>query len=123
VKLHAGKLDGYALCHEEMVHTLKVVQTWGSLHNAAAATPRIGALLGEFGLKPLEDFRGRFKDRIDAYTWAMEHLLPECNPRIIGHNCTEGWYPHKSHKYLVSYRRRATRVAAVDEGGGLGEGD
>ena len=90
MKLYAGELSGYVVCHEEMVHTLNVAQTWGSLHNAVAATPRVGTLLEEYGLKKLEDFRGRFKDRIDAYTWAMQHLLPECNPRIIGHNCTEG---------------------------------
>lgn len=112
VKLYAGELDGYVLCHEEMVHTLNVAQTWGSLHNAVPATARIGTLLGEFGLEKLEDFRGRFKDRIDAYTWAMEHLLPECNPRIIGHTCTEGWYPHKSHKYLPHIKDYLVAVKA-----------
>jgi hypothetical protein len=112
VKQFAGELDGYVLCHEEMVHTMNVAQTWGSLHNAVAATPRVAAILEGFGLKRLEDFRGRFEDRIDAYEWALEHLLPDCNKRIIGHCCTEGWYPHKSHKYLPHIKDYLVAVKA-----------
>jgi hypothetical protein len=94
------EVDGFAVCHEEMIHTMNLAQTWGSLHNAVAATPRIADTLQRLGLDELEDFRGRFKDRIEAYTWGMEHLLPECNKRIIGHCCTEGWYTHKGSKYI-----------------------
>jgi hypothetical protein len=97
---YAGEAKGTVLFHEEMIHTMNVAQTWGSVHEALPATPRIAEALGRLGLPVLEDLRGRFKDRIDAYTWAFENLLPECNPHIVANCCTDGWYPAKDHKYL-----------------------
>ena len=112
VKAYAGELAGYAVCHEEMIHTMNLAQTWGSLHNAVAATPRVAGILEGFGLKELEDFRGRFKDRIEAYEWGLENLLPRCNTRIIGHCCTEGWYPTKGAKYVPHIKDYLVAVKA-----------
>ena len=97
---YALEAKGAVLFHEEMIHTMNVAQTWGSVHDALPATPRIAEALGRLGLPVLEDLRGRFRDRIDAYEWAVENLLPQCNPHIVANCCTDGWYPAKDHKYL-----------------------
>jgi hypothetical protein len=109
---YAKKVGGYVVCHEEMIHTMNLAQTWGSLHNAVAATPRIAEMLERYGLKKLEDFRGKFKDRIEAYEWGLEELLPQCNTRIIGHCCTEGWYTHKTSKYIPHIKDYLVAVKA-----------
>ncbi len=112
LRAYAGEVDGYAVCHEEMIHTMNIAQTWGSLHNAVAATPRIAEALESLGVGMLEDFRGRFADRIEAYTWGMENLLPHCNSRIVGHCCTEGWYAHKASKFIPHIKDYLVAVRA-----------
>ncbi len=41
-------------------------------------------LVSEFGWSgPIEDFRNQWPDRIAAYDWALEHLMPQCNKKVI----------------------------------------
>jgi len=34
------------------------------------------------GLAVVQDLRGRFKDSVEAYAWALEHVMPRCNRRF-----------------------------------------
>jgi GxGYxYP putative glycoside hydrolase C-terminal domain/GxGYxYP_N second domain/GxGYxYP third domain/GxGYxYP_N 1st domain len=41
-------------------------------------------LISEFGWKgEVEDFRNRWANRIDAYNWALIHLMPHCTKKVI----------------------------------------
>ena len=112
VREYASELYGFAVCHEEMAHTLNVAQTWGALHNAVPATQRVAAILEHCGMQKVRDFRGMFKTRIEAYQWAFDNLLPRCNKRILGHNCTEGWYLAKTHRYIPHIKDYLVAVQA-----------
>jgi hypothetical protein len=41
-------------------------------------------LISEFGWKgKVEDFRNRWSNRIDAYNWALVHLMPNCTGKVV----------------------------------------
>jgi hypothetical protein len=41
-------------------------------------------LVSEFGWKgEVEDYRDRWENRIQAYDWALENLMPQCNKQVV----------------------------------------
>jgi len=55
-------------------------------------SPTLEEYVKKLGLEKVEDFRGRWKHRLDAYSWALENLFDECNERILANMCIH--YPH-----------------------------
>jgi hypothetical protein len=108
----AREIGGVALYDEEMIHGMNVAQTWGAVHGAVAATPRVARSLERFGLKTVEDFRGRFRNRIEAYSWAIDTLLPQCCPTVVANCCTEGWYPTREAKFIPHIKDYLVAVKA-----------
>ena len=47
----------------------------------SAPTTNPTPLLERLGCQIRHDLRGRFADRVEAYEWALEHVLPLCDPR------------------------------------------
>jgi hypothetical protein len=109
---HAREVRGVVLYDEANIHTMNLAQTWGAVHDAVPATPALAKSLESFGLRPVEDLRGRFRGRIDAYVWGLENLLPHCCRTVLGNCCTEGWYPSKSQKYLPHIKDYLVAVKA-----------
>jgi hypothetical protein len=108
----SNEVKGVVLYDETNIHTMNLAQTWGAVHGAVPATPAVAESLARFGLKPLEDLRGRFKDRISAYQWGVDNLLPQCSKTVVGNCCTEGWYPAKSQKFLPHIKDYLVAVKA-----------
>ncbi|NOX65416.1 MAG: hypothetical protein GXO85_06350 [Chlorobi bacterium] len=95
IKRFAGELDGYIIIDPEMLHTINVAQTWGSLENWMVITPAMEPIVKETGLKLKEDLRGRWTDRVEAYEWAFENLFPRCSKHVIANYCVD--YPYSGH--------------------------
>ncbi|GEM_PF-1316499 len=95
IKRFAGKLDGYIIIDPQMLHTINVGQTWGSLENWMIVSPELEPLVQQTGLKLKEDLRGRWPGRVEAYQWAYENLLPRCSKHVIGNYCVD--YPYSGH--------------------------
>jgi hypothetical protein len=108
----AREISGVVLYDDAMIHAMNLAQTWGAVHGAVPATPELARKLERFGLSAREDFRGRFKDRIEAYQWGFENLLPQCSTTVVGNCCTEGWYPSKSQKFLPHIKDYLVAVKA-----------
>ena len=47
-------------------------------------TEALSARLTELSALPCEDVRGRWNGRVEAYTWGIEHVLPQCTRHYVG---------------------------------------
>ncbi len=92
IKRFAGELDGYIIFDPNMLHSLNVAQTWGSLENWMVITPDMESLAKESGLELKQDLRGRWPGRVPAYEWAFENLFPRCSKHVIANYCVD--YPY-----------------------------
>jgi len=56
----------------------------GALEGGLPVTDTIrSSLISAFGSKPSEDIRTNWSGRVEAYDWAIEHLMPSLNKRIL----------------------------------------
>ena len=81
-------LDGYIVADSEMLDTVNIGQTWGSLENWMVVLPEQESLVREVGLEKRQDLRGRWMDRVDAYQWAFDNLFARCSKHVLGSQCT-----------------------------------
>lgn len=69
-----------------------VAITYAGIEDLIPATPGLADMLSsKFGWKVVHDLRGRWKTRIEAYTWAYENLLPRCGKLALTHY-NHGYY-------------------------------
>jgi hypothetical protein len=93
----ADELDGYIVYDPENPDTRNLATALGGIRNALPIHPKQVSRLKELGLSEIDDLRGRWKDRYEAYRWAMEKHFSECNQRILGMNCVdEPHWPSRS---------------------------
>jgi len=91
IRRYAPELDGYIIFDPDMLHSLNVAQTWGSLENWMVIPPDLETLIKSTGLVLKEDLRNRWPGRVPAYEWAFENLFPRCSKHLIANYCVD--YP------------------------------
>ncbi|RLE92576.1 MAG: hypothetical protein DRN04_09865 [Thermoprotei archaeon] len=74
---------GYIVFDPSVPDTLNVANTLSGLIDALVVSPEDSEWAEKKGLKLLEDFRGRFKSRLEAYKWAYRRLWPKVNKRLL----------------------------------------
>jgi len=89
IRLFADELDGFVVYDDKVLHSANVAMTYGSIHNAVPASPTVADGLSGTGLKKINDFRGKWRDRFEAYEWELENLMPQCSRRIVGSMCVD----------------------------------
>ena len=103
------EISGFVVYDEGMLHSANVAMTYGSIHNLVPASPEVAEKLSEAGFKKAADFRGRWGSRLEAYEWAFQNLLQQCNRRIVGSVCvdpplTSFTNKHHVRDYLVAVK-------------------
>ncbi|MDQ8187683.1 GxGYxYP family putative glycoside hydrolase [Pelagicoccus sp. SDUM812002] len=80
-----GKVHKYVVWDPEVRTSLIVAFTVAGLEDAIVVTEDLIPLVEEFGLKQVEDFRGRFTGMNDfeIYTWAYNAYWDRCNKDAI----------------------------------------
>ena len=105
--------DGLVVYDESMLHSANNAMTFGALNNLVPVTANLAEDIERHcGLAVREDFRGRWKNRIEAYRWGVDHLLPQCSRRIAANMCVDPGAMRRLHMlkdYVV-----ATRAFAFD---------
>lgn len=79
------ELRGAVVYDSGLPDSINVALTLAGLEDAIVASPR---LLDRLGAAPhplpiLADLRGRFKDKLEAYTWQHQALWPRVNQRLL----------------------------------------
>ena len=98
---------------ERVLQTQNIAVTMCGLYGYLPVAPCEEALMQAQGLKRIDDLRGRFATDWDAAEWAIDHLWPLCNRRMIANCCIHrpSWYAlsHELIDYIVY-----NRVFAID---------
>ena len=75
--------SGYVVYDPDLPDTLNVAVVLAGLRDALVCAPEQEEQLRALGLEKLEDLRGRWEDKIAAYTWAADTLFPKCNGKVL----------------------------------------
>ncbi|GIO36861.1 hypothetical protein J41TS12_17220 [Paenibacillus antibioticophila] len=85
VKKYKNELKGLIIYDPEIPDSINVATTLAGLKDAVVVSPELAVKLqaAPYKLKVVQDLRGKFKDRLDAYTWQYEHLWDKTTQRML----------------------------------------
>lgn len=82
---YRSEVKGMIVYDPKVPDTINVATTLAGLKNAVVASPDLAAQLSKapHNLKILDDLRGKFNNRLDAYTWQYEHLWKQTTHQML----------------------------------------
>lgn len=85
VKTFAHEATGIIVYDPKVSDSINVATTLAGIKGAVVASPELAAKLtaAPYNLQVLDDLQGKFKDRVDAYTWAYENLWSQTSHRML----------------------------------------
>jgi hypothetical protein len=85
LKTFRDRVSGYVVWDKAVRTSLIVAFTVAGLEQAVVVSEDMIPLVEKAGLKPVDDFRGRFAGQSDAqiYRWAKDQYWPRCNKGYI----------------------------------------
>ncbi len=85
VEKYRSSVRGLVVYDPEMPDSVNVATTLAGLKDALVASPEIAGRLGAGagGIPVLDDLRGRFESRLEAYTWQFENLWASVDRRML----------------------------------------
>lgn len=85
VKKFKNEVKGVIVYDPDVPDSINVATTLAGIKGAVVASPELAKTLSAspYGLKVLDDLQGKFKDRLDAYTWEYEHLWSQTTHRML----------------------------------------
>jgi len=85
VKKYKDEVNGIIVYDPAVLDSINVATTLAGLKDAVAASPEYAEKLSKspYNLRVLEDLRGRFQNRLDAYTWQYENLWSRTTHRML----------------------------------------
>lgn len=80
-----SELKGLVVYDPELADTVNLATTLAGRKDALVVSPELATRLqaAPYGLPLLDDLRGRFKTRLEAYTWQYENLWQGANRRLV----------------------------------------
>nr|NIW44622.1 hypothetical protein [Gammaproteobacteria bacterium] len=91
---------GCVIWDDSLPETISIAVMLSGLESLLILSPGQVWLAGELGLLIAEDLRGRWRDRIDLYRWAVDHLLPRCKPGYAA-SIDPGWEHPEFFDYII----------------------
>jgi hypothetical protein len=84
-KSFKNEIKGIIVYDPKVPDSINVATSLAGLKDAVVASPELVPKLtaSPYNLKVLDDLQGKFKDRIDAYTWQYEHLWNQTTHRML----------------------------------------
>lgn len=77
-------VEGMIVYDPEVADSINVATTLAGLRNGIVVSPALAERLdNDYGFEVIEDLRGRFSDRLDAYTWQVNNLWDETTRRML----------------------------------------
>lgn len=85
VQSYKQEINGIIIYDPKVPDSVNVATTLAGLKNAVVASPELAEKLqaAPYSLKVLDDLQGKFKDRLDAYTWQYENLWSQTTHRML----------------------------------------
>ena len=90
VKQHLPAFKGYVVWDDSQPDSINVAVMLAGLEELIAVSPDREAWVKQFNLAKTHDLRGKWRNRVEIYTWAFENLFPRCKKGMLA--CLEpGW--------------------------------
>lgn len=85
LKKYKKEVKGLIIYDPNVPDSVNVATTLAGLRDGLAVSPELAAKLqaAPYDFKVIEDLQGKFKDRLDAYTWQYENLWKETSHRML----------------------------------------
>ncbi|WP_028612327.1 GxGYxYP domain-containing protein [Paenibacillus harenae] len=85
IRSFKDEVKGVIIYDPMVPDSINVATTLAGLKDAVVASPELAEKLAAapYNLQALDDLRGKFKDRIDAYTWQYENLWSQTSHRML----------------------------------------
>ncbi|GAB3423673.1 GxGYxYP domain-containing protein [Flindersiella endophytica] len=84
VSKYRSSVRGIIITDPNLIDTNNVATTLAGLKNGIVASPALAdRLKSKYGLPVLDDLRGKFTSRLQAYQWQYEHLWPQTTHRML----------------------------------------
>lgn len=82
---YIGEVKGVIVYDPNVPDSINVATTLAGIKDGVAVSPQLAETLKAppYNLAVLDDLRGKFKDRLDAYTWQFEHLWNQTTHRML----------------------------------------
>ncbi|MCV4231006.1 GxGYxYP family putative glycoside hydrolase [Virgibacillus sp. LDC1] len=82
---YRSEAKGMIVYDPEVPDTINVATTLAGLKKAVVASPELADKLSKapYDLKILDDLRGKFDSRLEAYTWQYEHLWKQTTHQML----------------------------------------
>jgi hypothetical protein len=92
---YASSISGMIVYDPAVPDSINVATTLAGLDHAVVASPALATTLqaAPYGLRVMDDLRGRFTSRLDAYQWEYQHLWV---PNAVTHRMLVGLPPLQS---------------------------
>lgn len=80
-----AELKGMVIYDPDMPDSVNVATTLAGQKDALVVSPELAAKLAAapYDMVVLDDLRGKFKNRLEAYTWQYEHLWKSANRKLV----------------------------------------
>lgn len=80
-----AELKGMVIYDPDLPDSVNVATTLAGQKDALVVSPELAAKLAAapYELAVLDDLRGKFKNRLEAYTWQYEHLWKTANRKLV----------------------------------------
>ncbi|GAB6930448.1 hypothetical protein JCM10914A_44310 [Paenibacillus sp. JCM 10914] len=84
-KAYSHEIKGMIIYDPAVPDSINVASTLAGLKDGVVVSPELAESLTAkpYRLNVLDDLQGKFKDRMDAYTWQYEHLWSQTTKRMI----------------------------------------
>ncbi|UUZ95365.1 hypothetical protein LJK87_13390 [Paenibacillus sp. P25] len=85
IRKYISEAKGMIVYDPKVQDSINVATTLAGLKDGVVVSPELAEQLKTppFNLTVLEDLRGRFKDKLDAYTWQYDHLWNQTTRRML----------------------------------------
>jgi hypothetical protein len=85
IETHRAFFKGIVIYDPNFPDSVNIATTLAGIENALIASPRLAKILQQppYHLEVIEDLRGRFTTRLEAYTWQFETLWKSTNQRLL----------------------------------------
>jgi hypothetical protein len=86
------KISGYILYESTMPHSLNIAAALGAINNAVPVCEEMENDIRNMGFEKIDDLCGRWKDLYQAYEWALNNVVTQCNTQFLAQLCVHNPY-------------------------------
>ncbi len=82
---YKDEISGLVIWDTSKIDTINLAHTYAGLHNALAVTDRQAEIYTAepYNFTVLENYDGKFKNKIEVYEYMYEYLWPDCTHRLL----------------------------------------